>query len=215
MNSFFQLLPKKTRILIIFLLVVIVILFLIRFSQRDQDTTQSPLPIILFSPQPSSQTTIREKNNISALQKTQIGETVLADFKLRNVIVRQEQVDGGMKYILSSDLDSRPHEVIFKDNKAMFERTILLTDNTNFKYPKAQELIQRFGQPGKAVRGSKFYGYNVSTYIYADQGFAFIAEEGTGNVFEVQTFPRVSLDQYMQTYGQDIQEGLPNAGEPL
>ena len=214
MKKFFQSLPKKTRILIIFLLCVILVLVLIRFLQSNQGSSSSPLPVILFSPAPDSATNPINTtgSQIAQFQKTQINKTSTEEFIAKNPLAQKQISDdpATVKYSLSSNLIARPNEVLFRSNKAEFEKIVLLTDNVNFVYPQASQLMQSFGQPEKIIQGSKFYGSNVSTYIYPNMGLAFIAEASSGNIFEIQTFTPISLDQYLRLYGQDIQEIKPD-----
>ena len=149
------------------------------------------------------------------MQKTKIGETTVTYFAAQNTGVKKTTENGNIKYSIPSVLSFRPNEVIFSKGVSSFERTVLLTDDASFKYPKAQALMQSFGKPERIIRGSKVYGYNVSNFIYPNTGLAFIAEEESGNVFEVQTFVPLSLDQYITSYGQDIQEVPANAGGAL
>lgn len=218
MEKLFGFLPKRTAILILILVVLALALYSISFFRDKRKPL--PNPVVFFSPSPSPATSIQanlvNRNKISVLQKSEIGKTTSEEVEKKYEILKKQTLeDGGARYSIASSLDARPNEIVLRNNRATFERTILLTDDLSFQYPKSSELIQQFGQPNKIIQGSSFYGYNVKTYIYPDLGLAFIAEEGSENVFEVQTFIPVSFDEYMQKYGGDIVEGGNPVEHPL
>lgn len=217
MKQIFYLFPKKTLFLILFLSALILVLYAISFMKY---IPTKPNPVIFFSPSPSPiesiQVNLVNRNKISVLQKSEIGKTTSAEVEGKYEVLKKQSIDNSsIKYFLKSTLYARPNEIVFKDGKASLERTILLNDDPIFKYPKSSELIQKFGSPKKVMQGSSFYGHNVKTYIYPDLGLAFIAEEGSENVFEIQTFVPLGFDGYMQKYGGDIVGGDKPAEHPL
>lgn len=218
MEKLFGFLPKRTMTLVLILFVSVLFLYAISFFRNNEKPP--PNPVIFFRPSPSPvdsiQANLVNRNKISVLQKSEIGKTTSEEVEKKyETLKKQALEDGSTRYAIASPLDARPNEIVLRNNRAVFERTILLTDDPGFKYPKSSELIQQLGQPNKIIQGSSFYGYNVKTYIYPNLGLAFIAEEGSENVFEVQTFIPLSFDEYMQKYGGDIVEGDKPVEHPL
>lgn len=69
-----------------------------------------------------------------------------------------------------------------------------------------EPLTATLGQPEKTAPGSKFYGYHMNTYIYASKGIVFIGNPNINEVFEIQSFTPMSVEEYINNYGQDISE---------
>ena len=86
---------------------------------------------------------------------------------------------------------------------AIYEKDLLLDASSNSPL-KMSDVTSKYGQPEEIVNGSNFYGYGVSTYIYADKGFAVIGNANADKVYELQTFLPMSIDQYKSQYGQDL-----------
>ncbi len=120
----------------------------------------------------------------------------------RSGLLKKEQLsDGTTQYTYTSPNPERPNIIIARDEQdILFERAVSLPD-----YPvKISEYTQPYGQPERIIRGSLFYGSSAETYIYAQRGFAFIANPETTLVLEQHLFSPVSVNEYIKKYGDDI-----------
>lgn len=189
MNNF---IPKKTLILILILLIIVTATILIsRLSVSPTNNATTPSPVITQSASPSYSS-----------QKSIIGRTTIEDFEKTNKFEsKQNLANNRVGYSINSNINARPNQVIFQDNKAAFERIIVISDNI-----KISDQTIRHGVAERVIKGSKFYGHSMDTYIYANKGLAFIANTNTDEVYEIQIFPPTSVDSYLNSYGEDINE---------
>lgn len=196
MKNLINIFPGKTLILMAFLLGLIIILSFILFISKQKPSPSGPNPVISGSPSPV--------NFISPFQKTIIGKTSAQDIETKYDIQNKQLLDNGdIQYSIKSKLDARPDQIIAHDNLAQFERTITVGSSDPIKLT-AQ--IIKLGPAEKAVKGSSFYGAHMDTYIYASKGLALIANTYADEVYEIQTFPPTSVDNYLNLYGTDIKE---------
>lgn len=194
MQRLFLFIPKKTLWLIILLIILAGgLITLITLNRQSTKQPQSPRPIIYQSPLPSA--------HLTDLQISEIGITTPQDLISKYPGANKQTLESGdQEFSISSTFDARPNEVIFRDNRAVFERTVALQD----KALTISSLIARLGQPEKVAPGSSFYGYHMNTYIYATKGSAFIGNPNTDEVFELQSFVPSNVEEYIRNYGQDI-----------
>jgi hypothetical protein len=193
MNKIYTFIPKKTFILILFLLGGILILGSLLFLKSSPEITPSDSnPIISQTP-----------SKISPLQMSVIGKTTKSELDQSFSNKKEESFpNGDQGYLLTSSLDARPNEIQFHNQVASFERIILLGSSSL----KTSDMILKYGQAEAIKEGSKYYGAYISTYIYAKKGLAFIANPETDQIYELQMFASTTLDDYMNNYGQDIKE---------
>ncbi len=193
MNGFLSFMPKNTRALILVLTVIIIILVLILLIARPKTTTLPYLPVVSQSP------------TLSPLQKTIIGKTKIDDIE-KNYQIKNKQVmpNGDLKYSLDSRIETRPHQITFHNSLAQFERVVIVDNATISGQLKLSDQILKYGPAEKVIKGSKFYGNHMDTYIYATKGFTFIANTNANEVYEIQIFTPTSLENYLDNYGEDI-----------
>lgn len=196
MKGLLMIIPKKTFWLVIFLLILVTGLTAAAFLNRQQGKQSLlPRPVVYQSPTPST--------HLTNLQITQIGLTTPQDLASKYPSASREVLGSGdQRYTIPSQIDTRPNEVLFHGDKAVFERTIIVQSQD--KTLTISGLIASLGQPEKIAPGSKFYGYYLKTYIYASKGIAFIGIPDINEVFELQSFVPSSIDEYMRNYGEDI-----------
>ncbi len=190
MDNVYAFIPKKTFFLALALLGAIIILGLILlFSQSESTSTDTPLlPVISQSP-----------SRISSQQKTIIGKTTLEELVQEHPETQEQSLpNGNQGYTIASPLDARPDQVEFKNRVAIFERAVVLG---NLKIP---ELILKYGQAEKIIKGSKFYGDHMENHLYPSKGLMFIGNPNTNEVFEIQTFTPTTIEDYLNSYGEDI-----------
>lgn len=155
-----------------------------------------------------------QQNPFTFLQKAEIGKTTTKelDKQINKNELKEKQVlsDKETIYKLNSILPQRPNEIRTENGIAVFERIIVPADNPNTPgYVTIPQMISTFGQPDKIIQGSQFYGKFSSTYIYGGKGLAFIGNSNTNDVYEVQLFVPMIVEEYIKKYGGDIKEGKP------
>lgn len=209
LNTF---LSTRKKIFILFLLIVCAVGFLVFISYREKSLPRSPTAL----PTPTLFTAPPPKKLISPLQKTVIGKTQEKEInKLPSIQKKEVLLDGSTKYSLSSFVSQRPDEISTKEGIVIFERITIPEDPKAIGYVKISQYIKGLGQPKRIIQGSAFYGPFVSTYIYNDKGFVFIGNSNTDEVYEIQLFSSMSLDNYVRLYGGDIKPGRPSSEGPL
>lgn len=198
-NSFFQIIPKKTFFLIIFLITLIGILGGISLlSPKDAPVPASPEPVIMQSP---------SAVNISSLQKTIPGKTTAQEIEQKiSIRTKQSLENNKTSYTIESPLITRPDQIITQNNEVIFERVVLVKNQQ--EVTNISSITAKLGPPEKAFTGSKYYGHQIRTYIYASKGLAFIAATNDATnemeIYEIQTFIPTSVENYMKEYGEDI-----------
>lgn len=165
---------------------------------------------------PPSIITGNESQKLSPLQKTIVGKTTDGEVeKLPNLQKKETLPDSSTKYTFSSQLTSRPNEIITHDGLVSFEKALLPLEPGKGGYAKASDYINVLGQPEKIIKGSRYWGWNVSTYIFASKGVTLTINSYANLVYEISFFKPTTIDDYIQKYGQDISPQLspPNEGE--
>lgn len=195
MNKLYTFIPKRTFILMLFLLGAILILGSILFINQPKNETPSiQNPVISQSP-----------SKLSPLQKSVIGKTTMDEI---NQSYPDKQVqnlsNGDPGYLFVSALDARPNQVVFHNKIAVFERVVLLGSPANSL--KISDMVLKYGRAETTKEGSSYYGARMFTYIYPGKGLAFIANPNTDEIFELQTFTPMPLEDYLSNYGEDIHE---------
>jgi hypothetical protein len=148
---------------------------------------------------------------ISSLQRAIIGKTT--ERELSGFIKKELLPNGSIRYVFSSLSSARPNEIIVRNGVVIFERIIIPAKKGDLGYATISDFISKFGNPERAIRGSNFYGWAWTTYIYASRGFSFIANPNTDEVFEIQLYEPTKVDDYIEKYGQDINPNLGPAKE--
>lgn len=112
---------------------------------------------------------------------------------------------GKKSYAVSSPLITRTNTLVTDNsNTILFKRTIFLSSNVTL--PRFGEYTKKYGQPEKEVVGSKYYGSTMVTKIYARQGVTLIGNPNTQEVYELQEYTSMSVEEYISTYGDDIDQ---------
>lgn len=101
------------------------------------------------------------------------------------------------EYTFTSENATRPDLVIAQGKSViLFERDVAMQ-----QYPtRITDYTQPYGQPERIITGSSFYGANAQTYIYAEDGIAFVANPQSQIVYEQHLFPPMTVDEYIQSY---------------
>ena len=214
--SFFNLQPK-TRLLIIFLGLLAGLSFLIVLiisTSRQEPQDQAPPPMKQSTPQRGLPDIINnspdeETRTFLGYQDTVIGKTTDNDISRIPSLVRKESQSGKNIYFFPSTDSRRENIVETRDGKAVFKRVVSIT-SVSYKTPLIDGYISQYGNPEFEFTGSNRYGQYMKTYVYPSKGFALIFNPYTNEVFEIQSFTPVSLEEYRANWGQDINENLKN-----
>ncbi len=181
-------------------------LIVLLFATGTGPTTPGTSPIPTITPYPrqtgSPQQDIKQ---ITPLKKTVIGQTLteaqarsLAGYRGKKEIDKTKTI-----FSLKSQYLSRTNEIRTGNNVVVFERE-LTPASTTTPYAKISDYKKKYGEPEKIMKGSKFYGELMSTYIYANLGFAFIGNSYTDEIFEFHFFTPTTLYDYITNFGEDI-----------
>lgn len=155
------------------------------------------------------------KTFISPLQVTEVGKPLTKEPDMSDTIQdKKTQADGSTVYTFPSPVSVRSDQVITNnENIVTFERILTPEYKDEIGYATISEYLTRFGTPEKIIRGSKFYGWYVQTYIYASSGFTFIGNPNTDEIYEFHKYIPMSVESYTQKYGEDLNPGALPAGE--
>jgi hypothetical protein len=105
--------------------------------------------------------------------------------------------DGTTKYAYESTNPNRPNEIIIDKGTIVYQRSVI---NNKYIY----NYTNTMGAPDYVYQSSKFYGANTMTYVYLQEGTAFVADVKTTLVKEQLSFKPTTLDQFKEKYAQDI-----------
>lgn len=126
-------------------------------------------------------------------------EDIIDPAKLKGLQKTEQIKDGKTLYTLSSSDPKRPNIIIVdKDGSYNLKRIAM-----PIKYPLSS-FVKLYGRAKWIFKGSVFYGADVQQYIYADLGFALVANPQTDEVFEQYLFQPMKIDEYIKNYGDDI-----------
>jgi hypothetical protein len=190
------------KFLIIALLVAIIfLLVLIRFFPANNPqslASPSPTPVISIPGQP-----------------VEIGKTVTEQVEsLPNIVNKEALADGSTKYTLSTSIPLRSDLVIVKDDHVIFQSKTSSLKLGAPDYLKISDLIKEYGQPEKIIPGSFIYGPFSSIYVYSSKGFAFIGNPNTDEIYEMQSFRPLEVNQYIEQYVGENPSTTPAPEEP-
>lgn len=118
--------------------------------------------------------------------------------------------DGTAKYTYESTNPNRPNEIIVKNGIIIYQRTVV---NNKYIYHYTNTL----GAADYNFQSSRFYGDNTSTYVYLEEGTAFVADASTTLVKEQISFQPTNFEEFKEKYGQDIADYtvIPTLGDEL
>lgn len=216
-----KLIKNKFFLLIIGLVLVsfFVLFYLLLSGKSGKTETPQLYPTPTQYPLPS--TTQRDTpgvtTKISPLQRTIIGKTSDSEIEKHPDLQKKNVLpDGHTEYSFPSKVISRPNIIITSGGVAVFERIWTLSNNDPTSPIFIKDYKRLYGEPDKIIRGSYEYGWFAETHIYSTRGFAFIGNPYTDEVYELQVFEPMSVDDYGKSYGVDLnpgaqppQEGLP------
>lgn len=118
--------------------------------------------------------------------------------------------DGSTKYTFDSANPRRPNEIVVRNGIIIYQRSLI---NNKYIY----HYTNTMGAADFVFQSSRFYGDNTMTYVYLEEGTAFVADASTTIVKEQLSFQPTTLDEFKQKYGQDIADYtvIPTLGDEL
>lgn len=189
-------LPLKTKLLV-FGLIAVIILTTIVLALQSQPAENLP-----------QKTEIPSQN-----QSTIIGKKITPDVEKRlDLIDKQASSEGTTIYSLNSQNTIRTDQIITQNDQIIFQRTYVPENPNDPNHLLISKMLEKYGEPDKTIQGSRLWGPFMKTYIYNTKGIAFIGNPNTDEVYEFQNFTLISLEEYLQKYGDDIDE-TPHGGE--
>lgn len=181
--------------------------------QSPVSTTISQVPTPSAIPLPTGKTTIVNDIPTSPLQKTTIGKTSDAEVAKRSDIIRKETLPSGAElYTIKSPLPLTEDEIYTKNGRVIFESTSIFTTNYG-ALPSLPEFEKTLGKPEEIVPQNKLYGWFSSAYIYPSKGYMLIANKFTYEVYEVERFVPMSLEDFKKEYGSIYLQRAPTMRE--
>lgn len=196
------LIPLIPLILLISFVIILILFSLFTPTQQPPQEEQNfpnPTSVDLEITQPPISATPSEEHNASSAH----GETILYE-GAPNLEGKEMLPDGSIKYSFTTTTPGRPDVVITigEEQNTVFERTVIPQTGTPILL---SEYLDFFGQPERIISGSRFYGPNARTYIYAQsRGSAFIANSQSNRILELQTFAPMNVDEYIKRFGEDL-----------
>lgn len=183
------------------ILVSLVIIIFVTLT-REETKTSPDLTGIYPTPVPNTSQSVQKA---SPIQKSIIGETTQNEIEnLPGLVEKKEREDGSIENYFNSTLDIRPHSIITKNNKAVFESIILPSDKSAAGYLTISQFKNQHGEPTSIEEGSRFYGWHMQILIYEHLGVALIANPFTGEVFELHSFQPMNTQDYIKYFGSDF-----------
>jgi len=164
------------------LLVLVTISFLLSFLSGD-------------NPEPSAA--------VFSDQKTVIGKTTNEEIEKFSKAQKEVIDKNTVRYTFDPRKSIRSDEIITQNRKAVFERIRTAIETETGKKTIAQ-LTEQYGKPEKMFKNSSYYGEGIYTYLYNSKGVAFVGNPNTNEVFEIQLFSPMNLEQYLNSYGKDV-----------
>lgn len=171
---------------------IVVVLYFISSNTRTNNTEPSE-PITSIS---------------SPIKKTVIGVTKEEDLAGLDIIESTTLPSGETQHLITSELISRPDEIITKEGVVVYERVLLPENPTENGYETFSSIELGFGTPDLVLEGSDFYGWNIESRIYSSKGFTAIGNPNTGEIYELQFYEPMPAEEYVNLYGEDINTEL-------
>lgn len=205
-------LKKEYLILIgiyIFLLIAFPLVVILLRSKNTPHSNQPSTPTI--TQYPISPPTTRSHEKISSYFSTVIGSTTENEIQNNiNYSFSQTLPDGSHVYVKKSLNPGVDDEITTKNGVVNFEKAV--TVNNEYIHPEVSTYQNKYGKPDKVIQGSKIWGSHETFYIYSSKGFTLIANPFTQEIDVIQQYSPTTVDNYIATWGSDIQN-TPPSGE--
>ena len=198
----FKNIPKSILILLLVLVLLLIttIVIYLPSSQKKSDTDTSPN--VIYPQNPSQQAV----NNEKIYSTIKIGETTINEVKQLPEI-KNQQVKGNQTEFSFNSGRYNDNKIITENGLVIF-KNIITVDPETWQHPPLSSYLKVYGQPEAEYTGSNTYGSRFKTYLYPSKGLAFIGNPGPDELYEIQVFEPLTLDQYLNKWGSDINETL-------
>lgn len=195
MNYLSLAIPTKIKLLATGLIVLIVTVTILLALQTTPNEGINSVP----------------KSSTLPLQKAKIGQKLPSKIENNFNIINKEATDAGkVIYSLDSQNPIRTDQIITQNNQVIFQRVYIPENPNDPNHLLISNMISEYGATEKTVQGSKLWGPFITLYIYSNKGIAFIGNPNTDEVYELQTFSPLSVEEYIQKYGDDINQTPPH-----
>lgn len=142
---------------------------------------------------------------INPLQRTVIGKTRDSELvQLPGLQEKAASTEGRIKYKFESVIPLIPSEVLTKDGVVVLEKINTPDSPSQAGYGRLEDFVKELGEPERKIGGSRTFGYYVDTHIFANKGITIIANQNTGEVFQIQIYRPTTVDKYLTDFGDDI-----------
>lgn len=133
-------------------------------------------------------------------QKTEIDKTTDEQVRKTQTVLSQTTKNGVTIYKVRALSPLTPDEIRTQRGVVVFEKNKTLLDNKYGPLPRLPIYTQEFGQAESTKDNISPYGAEVTAYMYASKGFTLFANRYTKEVYEVQRFTPMSVEQYKSQY---------------
>lgn len=96
--------------------------------------------------------------------------------------------------------------IVDTSNTVIYKRYVSVT--ATLQHPKISDYVKTYGTPEKEATGSNKYGPYAKTYIYSSKGIVFVGNPLTDEIEEIHMFIPMSTEEFVNKYGQDINENI-------
>lgn len=188
---------KSYFYVLLVLLVIAVVFISITISLLFPPKTQETVSVKTNDQQPAS---LYTKTFINTSPKNlEEDPTFIKKSSLRN---------GNILYEFSSPDNLVHDEVITKHGTVIYEKVI--TVDSYAKHPTISSYKKTYGDPQAIKRGSKTLGSFMTFFIYASKGITLLGNPFTDEVYQIQTYAPMTVNEYIQLWGDDIDKTPKN-----
>jgi len=190
-------------VLIATVLIFLILLLSSNSSEAPRQILPTPTPIVYTSENynRTSDGTFR----FTPYQKTVINKTTDEEVQKNTTVIEKLETGDEVVYKIRSLNPITPDEIRTKNGVVVFEKNKTLVDNKHGPLPRINTYIEQFGQPEDIVDNINPYGWDTSAYIYASEGFTIIASRYTDEVYEIQRYVPMTVDEYKINYSEFLQ----------
>lgn len=198
---------NKPKILLIITIgfAIVVILSLVLFSGDSQiEPDQQPVSEGIKDPLlfDEFESTI-EDPKLAIFDELIVGESTNEDIRRIPGIKDEESVNNGLEFHFPSSLVDRDNLAITQNNVLVYKRFIALKDVAQWESPSIIAYLEKYGEPELKKKGSVYFGNFATLYLWASKGVAIIGNDFTDEVFEVHIFNPDTVENYLESWGED------------
>ncbi|MBI4038670.1 hypothetical protein HY384_01790 [Candidatus Daviesbacteria bacterium] len=151
------------------------------------------------------QADIKNNPNFKVYLETKVGQTTeeqISSLPGRKSI--NTLPNNTTEYLFTSPYSHLDNVAITQNRLLIYKKVITILPNTPL--PMISAYTNQYGPPDSEYTGSLNHGRVAKTYVYASKGFAIVGNPNTDEVYEIQTFIPLSVDEYLRLWGQDIKK---------